>query len=102
MLIKESKGTRSHMTGRYLSIPPTFESSPISKTVPLYYIGISLTIAEVSNNVLKGTIPDNLNMYIIHSTPYIYCHGVSCIISSFFAKLIPLMSYNELEKRTKQ
>lgn len=50
MLLKESKGTRSHMTGRYLSIPTTFKSSQISKTVPLYYTGISLTIAEVSNN----------------------------------------------------
>lgn len=53
MLLKESKGTkgtRSHMTGRYLSIPTTFKSSQISKKVPLYYTGISLTIAEVSNN----------------------------------------------------
>lgn len=102
MLIKESKGTSSHMTGSYLSIPPTFKFSQISKTVPLYYTGISLTIAEVSNNVLKGTVPDNLNMYIIHSTPHIYCYGVSCIISSFFAKLIPLMFYNELQKKTIQ
>lgn len=50
MVSKECKGTRSHMTGRYLSIPPTFKSSQISKTVSLYYTGISLTIAEVSNN----------------------------------------------------
>lgn len=81
MLKKESKGTRSQMTGRYLSIPPALKSSQISKTVPLYYGGISLTTAEVSNNILKGTVTDNLNMYITHSAPHIYCHGINCIIS---------------------